>query len=176
MKTQKTKLLIALSMLLALGGAGCKKKAKLSNAPVTAGAVSLDNDTGLLRLRQGTSIQFATASEEILEESKPTLDDVATVMAAQTAIKIRVEGHTDSDGDEAKNLELSSKRAASVKAYLESKGVAAERISSEGCGETAPLADNATDDGKQQNRRVVFVILRGPRTSQSCKVYKQPGN
>jgi OmpA-OmpF porin, OOP family len=172
MNTKNTEILIALSVLLALGGAGCKKKAKISTPPVTEGAVSLDEDTGLLRLKRGTSIQFATGSDQLLDESKPTLNDVVKVMTSQNAIKIRVEGHTDSDGEEAKNLELSSKRAASVKAYLESQGIAADRISSEGCGETAPLADNATDEGKQQNRRVVFVLLRGPRTSQVCKVYK----
>ena len=105
---------------------------------------------------------------------RANIDDVATVMNKQTTMKIRVEGHTDSDGEEAANLELSTKRAASVKAYLEGKGIAADRIESTGCGETAPLADNATDDGKQQNRRVVFVILRGPRTGQTCKVYSAP--
>jgi outer membrane protein OmpA-like peptidoglycan-associated protein len=171
----KTKTLIALSLFLVLTNTACKKKTTVETpavVPVNTGAVFVDDKTGLIRLKQGTTILFATGSDQLLDESKPTLDDVATVLSQNSVMKIRVEGHTDSDGDDNKNLELSTKRAASVKTYLEGKGIAGDRIESVGCGETAPLADNATDEGKQQNRRVVFVIGRGTRTAKPCKVYK----
>jgi outer membrane protein OmpA-like peptidoglycan-associated protein len=74
-------------------------------------------------------------------------------------MRIRIEGHTDSDGDEAANLKLSQARALSVKTYLESKGIAAPRIESEGYGETQPLESNATPEGKAKNRRTVFRVL-----------------
>jgi outer membrane protein OmpA-like peptidoglycan-associated protein len=87
-------------------------------------------------------------------------------------IRIRVEGHTDNTGKADHNKELSGKRAESVMAYLVTKGVAQERLESTGCGQDVPVADNANDDGRQQNRRVEFVILRKRRVAEPCQVYK----
>jgi outer membrane protein OmpA-like peptidoglycan-associated protein len=73
--------------------------------------------------------------------------------------KVVVEGHTDSAGPAAFNLELSQRRAAAVKAWLVQKGgVAAGRIEAKGYGPRKPIADNATSEGRAKNRRVVFVI------------------
>ena len=75
-------------------------------------------------------------------------------------LRISIEGHTDSDGDDASNLDLSERRAASVKGFLIANyGIDASRLESVGLGETVPVADNSTPDGKQQNRRVELVKL-----------------
>ena len=70
-----------------------------------------------------------------------------------------IAGHTDSDGAAQNNLVLSKKRAEAVKAFMVSKGVAAERLSVLYFGETMPIADNATTEGKQKNRRVEMTII-----------------
>ena len=73
-------------------------------------------------------------------------------------VKVKIIGHTDSDGDDAKNLELSQRRAQSVKNELVSKfGIDASRIETEGAGETTPVAPNDTPANKALNRRVEFV-------------------
>jgi outer membrane protein OmpA-like peptidoglycan-associated protein len=166
------KLILSLCLLLALGGAGCKKKTKVKQVVKGFSSITVDAGSGLIRLKPGTSIQFATGSEEILEESKVTLDEVSAAMTQQSAMKVRVEGHTDSDGEDASNLDLSSRRAAAVKTYLEGKGIAPDRVSSIGCGEATPIADNTTDDGKKQNRRVEFVILKSKGDTPTCQVYQ----
>jgi outer membrane protein OmpA-like peptidoglycan-associated protein len=71
-----------------------------------------------------------------------------------------IEGHTDSQGSDAYNLKLSDERAASVKNYLIEKGLPASRLSSEGFGETKPVANNATAAGRQQNRRVEISLIK----------------
>ena len=73
-------------------------------------------------------------------------------------LKLTIEGHTDSVGDDASNLSLSERRAAAVKAYLESQfGIASDRLQAVGMGETKPAASNDTPEGRQQNRRVELV-------------------
>jgi outer membrane protein OmpA-like peptidoglycan-associated protein len=72
-----------------------------------------------------------------------------------------IEGHTDSQGNEAVNAELSSARAESVRAALVAKGVAADRLTAVGFGESQPIADNATTEGRAANRRVVFNLTKG---------------
>jgi outer membrane protein OmpA-like peptidoglycan-associated protein len=73
--------------------------------------------------------------------------------------KVRVEGHTDNVGKAKKNTQLSQKRADAVKKYLVSKGVEDARLEAIGFGPDKPIADNATDEGKEANRRVEFVIV-----------------
>lgn len=70
-----------------------------------------------------------------------------------------IEGHTDNVGKEAKNLDLSKRRAASVKNYFISKGVAADRLDSEGYGQIRPIADNKTAAGRTENRRVEIKLM-----------------
>jgi OmpA-OmpF porin, OOP family len=135
---------------------------------------TLDIQTDVIRLKPGMKILFASDSDKIDTQSNPILDEVASVMDQNQRIRIRVEGHTDSQGDAAHNKELSAHRAAAVKTYLESKGVTADRVESTGCGQDVPVADNASDDGRQQNRRVEFVILRHHRAVPECRLY-HPG-
>jgi len=135
---------------------------------------TLDIQADVIRLKPGMKILFATDSDKIDAQSNPILDEVASVMDQNQRIRIRVEGHTDSQGDAGHNKDLSAHRAAAVQAYLVSKGVSADRVESAGCGQGTPIADNATDDGRQQNRRVEFVILHHHRTVPECRLY-HPG-
>ncbi|MGC6508073.1 MAG: OmpA family protein [Myxococcota bacterium] len=102
-------------------------------------------------------IQFARAKSTILPVSYPILDQVAQVMRDYPAIKIRVEGHTDSDGSDKYNQKLSQDRANSVRNYLtRSAGVEGSRLESKGWGENKPIQPNTTQEGKAANRRVEF--------------------
>ena len=99
-------------------------------------------------------INFDTDSDTIKPESKPTLDKIVGLMKAKPDWKLRVEGHTDSSGNDAHNNDLSQKRAASVKAYLVTAGIADARLTPAGLGSTQPAATNTTVSGRAQNRRV----------------------
>jgi outer membrane protein OmpA-like peptidoglycan-associated protein len=103
---------------------------------------------------------FAFDSDRILPKSYQLLDDVARVITEHTEIpKIRVEGHTSSEGSDKYNLALSRRRAASVMRYLVAAGVDPDRLESEGFGEAQPIDTNETEDGRSRNRRVEFKIV-----------------
>lgn len=105
-------------------------------------------------------IHFDVNSATIRPESSGTLEEIGTMLQEHPDLRIAIEGHTDSDGDEAANQELSERRAASVKDYLVANyGIAAGRLESAGYGESKPVAPNDTAEGKQQNRRVELVRL-----------------
>jgi outer membrane protein OmpA-like peptidoglycan-associated protein len=104
------------------------------------------------------SIYFKTARAEIEDRSFALLDTVADVLGAHSELKIQVEGHTDSQGDAGYNKTLSQQRAESVVAYLVKKGIDKSRLTARGFGKDKPIADNNTEEGRAQNRRVVFAI------------------
>ena len=104
-------------------------------------------------------LHFASGKHTIQASSYAVLDQLAEYLIRKKTLKIRVEGHTDSDGSEASNLTLSQNRAIAVKAYLEKKGVPATLIVTSGFGEEKPIADNATADGKAQNRRTEIHVV-----------------
>jgi outer membrane protein OmpA-like peptidoglycan-associated protein len=107
-------------------------------------------------------ILFAVDSDVIRPESTPTLVEIGDMLTQHASLRLTIEGHTDSDGDDAHNLDLSRRRAASVKAYLVSRyKIDGSRLVTEGYGESRPAADNSTPEGKQQNRRVELVRLGG---------------
>lgn len=104
-------------------------------------------------------VYFDTAKSNIQPRSFGLLDQVARVLTEHPEVaKVTVEGHTDSRGPADFNRALSQSRSESVKAYLVKKGVAAERLDAKGYGPDRPVADNATPAGREQNRRVEFVI------------------
>jgi outer membrane protein OmpA-like peptidoglycan-associated protein len=105
-----------------------------------------------------SNLNFETNKSKILESSFPSLNDLATYLNSNTNLKLALEGHTDNVGSETSNQTLSENRAKSVKDYLVSKGVAESRITHKGFGESKPIADNLTEEGKKQNRRVEFII------------------
>jgi outer membrane protein OmpA-like peptidoglycan-associated protein len=93
-------------------------------------------------------------------DSNDLLNDVAKVLTEHANItKIRIEGHTDSDGADKYNKKLSQKRADAVKAFLVQAGITEDRMEAVGYGEEKPIASNDTDEGKEQNRRVEFNII-----------------
>ena len=105
-------------------------------------------------------IEFSSGKATIRRASHGLLDKIGAVMTRYAGIKkIQVKGYTDSDGDDAMNLELSQARVDAVVAYLVDAGIAAERLEAKGYGEANPIGDNATADGKAMNRRVEFEIL-----------------
>ena len=117
---------------------------------------------------QANQVHFATASAVILPESAETLDAIAEVLATCPDARFEVAGHTDDRSSDAYNLGLSSARAAAVVAELKIRGVAMSQLASKGYGESRPIADNATDEGRMLNRRVEFVPLDAVAEADPC--------
>ncbi|NNN06184.1 MAG: OmpA family protein [Elusimicrobia bacterium] len=103
-------------------------------------------------------IQFEFDSDAITPESDPTLDLIAGVVLSNPELKIFILAHCDSVGTEDYNLDLSRRRAKSVASYLVQKGIDPPSIRYHGYGSSHPIADNATAEGRAQNRRVEFRI------------------
>lgn len=106
------------------------------------------------------NINFETASDKLTLNAKNALNGMVSGLQGQPGMHVEISGHTDSQGDAAYNLKLSQKRALSVKAYLMSRGIAGTRMHSEGYGEYNPVASNDTENGRAENRRVEFKVLR----------------
>lgn len=105
-------------------------------------------------------IYFATGTEEIKPESYGVLRDIGKVLKENPSVKVKIFGHTDADGDEKKNMDLSRRRAAAVKTYLVTEQAISElQLETDGKGESSPVDSNATSEGKANNRRVEFVKL-----------------
>ena len=109
-----------------------------------------------IELKQTVYFDFNKAT--IRPVSYALLDDVAKALADHPKIQVEIQGHTDSVGDDNYNLKLSQKRAEAVKAYLVGKGIDESRMVPKGYGESVPIASNMTKAGRDQNRRVEFVI------------------
>lgn len=107
-----------------------------------------------------TGILFAVNEATIKPESNGVLKEVAEAIKSNAGMKVKIIGHTDSDGSDAANLELSKKRAEAVKAALEKDfGIDGAQLQTDGKGETQPMGDNKSKEGKAQNRRVEFVKI-----------------
>ena len=104
-------------------------------------------------------ITFDVNSANITAEGQAVLDQAAEFFTANPDVEVEVAGHTDSDGDDSSNQTLSQARAESVRDYLVGKGIDAGRMTPVGYGESEPIADNATAEGKAENRRIEFRIL-----------------
>jgi outer membrane protein OmpA-like peptidoglycan-associated protein len=104
-------------------------------------------------------ILFQTGSAKIKKQSFVILDKAVAVLKQYDFVKLRIEGHTDSDGPDDANMKLSKARAESVRDYITSKGVAAERLQAEGFGETKPKAPNDNKKNKALNRRIEFTAI-----------------
>jgi OOP family OmpA-OmpF porin len=112
-------------------------------------------------------IHFEIDRAEIRPESFGLLDEVVAVLQENPRVKrVKIIGHTDNDGDESYNQGLSEKRAASVRAYLVEHGVEEARLDYEGRGESDPIVSNDTFKGREENRRVEFLILEQDTSKQ----------
>jgi len=107
------------------------------------------------------NVLFASGKSQLLPGAQNGLDQVAEALKAQDDTKLLVEGHTDSKGNDASNQALSQARAQAVASYLVTRGIAQDRISSAGLGSSRPVADNATPEGRANNRRVEIVVKPG---------------
>ena len=105
------------------------------------------------------NVFFATNSAELRPESKNELNKLKELLDDNPNMRIRLNGHTDNEGDDADNLSLSDRRAHAVRTYLINKGILADRLEAKGYGETKPVASNDTPEGRQKNRRTEFVVL-----------------
>ncbi len=102
-------------------------------------------------------INFDTGKSVIRDDSKPIIDQIVEMMRSNPDLKIGVEGHTDNVGTSASNKTLSEARAKSVVAAIIAQGISADRLSPAGFGQDRPIADNSTEEGRAQNRRVELV-------------------
>lgn len=130
----------------------------IGNFKIAVGAPDTRNQL-LTSGRFSTSgILFDVNSDKIKNESYACIKDIAAALKESPDASFQIIGHTDSDGDEAKNLDLSKRRAISVKNYLSKEfGIDTSRMITDGKGEAQPVAANTTAEGKAQNRRVEFV-------------------
>lgn len=141
-------------------GWSCDSKPFISNLKITTAAP----DTRSKLITEGKlityGINFDVNSDKVKPESYGALNDIAKVLKEAATVKVKIVGHTDSDGDDAKNLDLSKRRAASVKSSLSNDfGISADRLQTDGAGESMPLVPNTTAEQKSKNRRVEFIKL-----------------
>jgi OOP family OmpA-OmpF porin len=127
---------------------------RLDKCPNTPKGDKVDANGCSLTLK--LEVQFDNNSATLRPESLSYLDQVAARLNELPSVTGVIEGHTDSNGSAEYNQDLSQRRAKTVRDYLVSKGVASSRLTAEGMGETQPVADNTTTDGRAQNRRVVL--------------------
>lgn len=143
---------------------------RAASAPVVAEAEPVEEklvEITVDHIEIKEKVLFEIDKAVIRPESFGLLDQVVEVLKENPRVKqVRVIGHTDNDGEERYNQQLSEKRAAAVRTYLVEHGIATERLESEGRGESDPLASNDTSKGREKNRRVEFLIVEQDTTEQ----------
>lgn len=105
------------------------------------------------------NVFFATNSASLQPSSRAELEQLRSLLLEQPKMRIRLQGHTDNEGEQADNLALSQRRAEAVRQYLIERGIAADRLEAQGFGESRPIANNNTAEGRQANRRTEFLPL-----------------
>jgi outer membrane protein OmpA-like peptidoglycan-associated protein len=161
LKTRKAALVGAGIGALAGGGVGLymdNQEAKLRQRLEGSG-VSVTRDGDNIILNMPSNITFATDQDSIKPAFYETLNSVAIVLREFNQSLVDVKGHTDADGADDYNMDLSQRRAESVAEYLTGQGLNPERFEVKGYGESQPVASNASARGKQQNRRVEIEIV-----------------
>lgn len=159
----------------AIGYTMDKQIKELRESTAGTGVDVTETDGGqaiLVNLPEG--VTFDVASYSLKPEFRATLTQIAQSMNQYPNSLIDVYGHTDSTGSDAYNQTLSENRARTVANYLSMQGVSASRIRSQGFGETMPIADNTTEDGRRRNRRVEIKIV--PISQEQVQQARQQGN
>ncbi|MGQ0586721.1 MAG: OmpA family protein [Gammaproteobacteria bacterium] len=118
-------------------------------------AVATEEQTIVLK-----GVTFLPASATLTPEARVVLDAAVAALSGQASLKVELGGHTDSQGADSANQALSQRRAASARQYLVDKGIDGTRLSAVGYGETQPIADNNTREGRSENRRVELKIVK----------------
>lgn len=142
----------------AIGGYMDNQEAEL-RAQLQGTGVSVTRQGDEVILNMPSNITFQTDQSDIQSGFFPTLNSVALVLRKYNKTLVNVYGHTDSTGDDQYNMDLSQRRAASVADYLGAQGVDTRRFAVIGEGETQPVASNATEGGRAQNRRVEIRLV-----------------
>ncbi|OJT48612.1 OmpA family protein [Pseudomonas moraviensis] len=132
----------------------------LPQYPVAVKPVEPAPQTEVITLSDAGNVLFDFDKSDLTAAAKAQLDTLMDKLRNADVVSIKVIGHTDSKGSDAYNQALSERRASSVAAYLLSQGLAPNKLTSEGRGESEPVADNATDEGRAENRRVELHINR----------------
>lgn len=139
------------------GGNNASENVMIGNVRIAQGGKdvksALDTDGRIVT----HGILFDTGKETIKPESLPTLKSILTLLNDDDSLRFAIEGHTDNQGGKGLNQPLSERRAASVKAWLVGKGIEDARLTTKGLGDSKPLEDNKTAEGRANNRRVEFV-------------------
>jgi len=133
-------------------------KEKLGMATKDSGVQVTEQRDGSLKVNMPAAVSFSSGSSTIESGLYPTLDRMANTLNEYPASTISVTGHTDSVGGTQFNQNLSQQRADAVANYLTQRNVQRNRMSTYGQGESSPIADNSTENGRAQNRRVEMVI------------------
>lgn len=142
----------------AVGNYMDRQEAKL-RAQLEGSGVRVVREGDNITLVMPGNITFDSAKIDIKPNFLPVLDSVALVVKEFDKTILDIAGHTDSDGSDSSNLTLSQSRATSVQNYLRGQGVKPERMATVGYGETRPVADNASPEGKALNRRVELTLI-----------------
>jgi len=128
-------------------------------------AILVTRDTARGLIATMPDVLFETNRYALRPAARESLAKFAGILLAYPDLRLEVDGHTDSVGADAYNQQLSEKRADSVRDYLISQGVNGTRLVAKGYGETQPIADNATAEGRASNRRVVMKVIANPNNA-----------
>jgi outer membrane protein OmpA-like peptidoglycan-associated protein len=138
--------------------ADAEKRAKDAMDKLASAAFAVKEEPRGTVITLPGSVLFPTGKWELLPGAMEKLNAVADALKNQGDVSMTVEGHTDSQGTVSENNTLSQKRADSVRTYLVSRGLPAERVTANGLGQSKPVADNSKPEGRQNNRRVEIVV------------------
>ncbi|GHT89359.1 membrane protein [Bacteroidia bacterium] len=144
-------------------------KQKKELEAINGAQVESVNDGQAIKVTFESGILFATNSSTLNAASKTSLTQFANSLKANPDTDVEIYGHTDSTGNDKINIPLSKERAASVEKFLETQGITASRLVTDGFGSSQPVADNSTKAGQAQNRRVEVYILPNAKMIQDAK-------
>jgi outer membrane protein OmpA-like peptidoglycan-associated protein len=147
-----------------LSRADAEQRAADAQAALAKLATVKDEPRGMVIMLSG-GVLFASNREVLLPEARTRLEQVAEVLLTNRKRTLIVEGHTDSQGSQSYNLDLSQRRAEAVRRFLMGRGYQGDLIQAHGLGRGIPVADNATAEGRAHNRRIEIVVAREPHAS-----------
>lgn len=169
---KNVRIAVMIGSVLLLGGVGfllwkrfknrseCEKKGGKWDAKTKTCKIDAPKQFQEVIAKAYDNLTFKTGSATITNSSFKFLDDIADYMKANPSFTLSIVGHTDNTGSDEYNQKLSEDRAESVKSYLTKKGIGEISITAEGKGESEPIADNNTPEGREKNRRVVFSVTK----------------